>query len=72
MSESVQLGSFRVMGTKTEIVNTLAFLRAKGCVWSSKAKYYAQRDDTSKFVYYLNNVRTPLVITSASKGESDD
>ncbi|MEG4990096.1 hypothetical protein QUB08_30830 [Microcoleus sp. BR0-C5] len=65
MSESLQLGSFRVIGTKTEITNTLAFLRTKGCVWNGKEKYYAQRGDANKFAYYLNNVRTPLVITSA-------
>ncbi|MBE9092935.1 hypothetical protein [Tychonema sp. LEGE 07203] len=65
MSESLQLGSFRVIGTKTEITNTLAFLRTKGCVWNSKEKYHAQRGDANKFAYYLNNVRTPLVITFA-------
>ena len=65
MSESLQLGSFRVIGTKTEITNTLAFLRTKGCVWNSKEKYHAQRGDANKFAYYLNNVRTSLVITSA-------
>ncbi|MCC3532530.1 MAG: hypothetical protein JGK21_31745 [Microcoleus sp. PH2017_22_RUC_O_B] len=37
----------------------------KGCTWSGKEKYHAQRDNANKFAYYLNNVRTPLVITSA-------
>jgi hypothetical protein len=46
----------RLTGTKNEIGVLLSSLLGAGFRWKTNGKFYPQRDSTTEFSYYLNDV----------------
>lgn len=51
------LAQLQLIGTKDQILKTLAILKLRHCVWETDDKYYSQKSYAGIFFYHLANVR---------------
>jgi hypothetical protein len=64
MTEEIEIrttAALRLIGSKQEILIVLEGLAHKGFKWKTNGKYYSQRDNPSRFAYYLNYLYVPSV-----------
>jgi hypothetical protein len=64
MAEEIEIrttAAFRLIGSKQEILIVLEGLAHKGFKWKTNGKYYPQRDNPTRFAYYLNYLYVPSV-----------
>lgn len=69
---NVSLAAMRLTGTKSEIGATLSVLGGFGFTWKNNGQYYPQRNEASKFAFYLYDLQVSRTEPTAPTVRSDE